>query len=118
MPELPGVNGYQNYIKQSCLNQNTVSLDCRDARLLKKPFQDFKETLINNNIKSTKRIEKYLFLTLKNDQILLIHFGTTRRPNYYFVKEARPKFGHMVIGFENGYYFLLKISETWKMRLN
>ena len=105
MPELPEVNGYQNYIEQTCLDQNIVSLDCRDERLLKKPFQYFKETLINNSIKSTKRIGKYLFLILKNDQILLMHFGMTGRPNYYFGKEARPKFGHIVIGFENGYYF-------------
>lgn len=104
MPELPEVHGYQKYIEQTSFNQNIVSLECRDERLLKKPFEKFKETLIGKQIKASERIGKYLFLILSNNKILLMHFGMTGKPNYYFGKEARPKFGHIVIGFENGYY--------------
>jgi formamidopyrimidine-DNA glycosylase len=105
MPELPEVHGYEKYIAQTCFDKKIISLSCRDERLLKKPLQDFKDKLIGNSITSSKRIGKYLFLILEDNQILLMHFGMTGRPNYYFGEEARPKFGHIVIGFENGYYF-------------
>lgn len=104
MPELPEVHGYQKYIEKTSFHQKIISLNCSDERLLKKPLQKFEETLLGNEITSTKRIGKYLFLILSNNKILLMHFGMTGKPTYYFGEETRPKFAHIVMGFENGYY--------------
>ena len=105
MPELPEVHGFQTYIENTSLNQKIVELDCRDPRLLKKPIEKFKKNLIGEKLTGTKRIGKYLFVLTTGEKILLMHFGMTGRPNYYKEKEARPKFGHIVLTFDNGFHF-------------
>ena len=105
MPELPEVHGYQIYIESTSLNQTITNLDCRDDRLLTQPLSEFKRHLIGKKFIGTERIGKYLFLKTSGEKILLMHFGMTGRPNYYREKEARPKFGHIVLTFENGFHF-------------
>ena len=105
MPELPEVYGYQQYIKSTCLHQKIVAMDCRDDRLLKKSLADFKKHLVGQEFTGSERIGKYLFLTTNGAKSLLLHFGMTGRPNYYKSEEDRPKFGHIVLTFENGFHF-------------
>ncbi|MEM6516014.1 MAG: DNA-formamidopyrimidine glycosylase family protein [Bacteroidota bacterium] len=105
MPELPEVHGYQTYINSTCLNQKIIRLDCRDNRLLKQPKADFEEHLIGNKLIKTERIGKYLFVHTSGEKVLLMHFGMTGRPNYFKSEEDRPKFGHIMISFENGFHF-------------
>ena len=104
MPELPEVHGYQTYINATCLGQKIVAMDCRDDRLLKKPQADFNRELIGQEFTKTDRIGKYLFVYLSNGKILVMHFGMTGRPTYYANQEDRPRFGHIVLTFENGYH--------------
>lgn len=105
MPELPEVETYKIYIDNTCLNQKIVSIDCRDDRLLKKPKSDFDYFLSNQEFTETKRIGKYLFLETNGGKVLVMHFGMTGRPNYYYSEEERPKFGHIQLTFENRYHF-------------
>jgi len=105
MPELPEVHGYQQYINSTCLNHKIVTLDVRDERLIKKPIKAFKEMLLGNSWVSTERVGKYLFVHVSSGDVLVIHFGMTGRPNYYHDSAERPRFGHIDIGFDNGYHF-------------
>lgn len=105
MPELPEVHGYQKYINATALNQKIVAIDCRDDRLLKKPMSKFKASLIGQEWVATDRIGKYLFVEVSNGTILVMHFGMTGRPTYFHDLEDRPRFGHIIIAFENGYHF-------------
>ena len=105
MPELPEVHGYQTYINSTCLHQKITAFECRDNRLLKQPKSDFEKHLIGKELTKTERIGKYLFLHTAGEKILLMHFGMTGRPNYYKSEEDRPKFGHIVLTFENGFHF-------------
>lgn len=105
MPELPEVYGYQQYLNATSLNQTIVAMDCRDNRLLKQPIETFKKELIGATWTATERIGKYLFIHLSNGRILVMHFGMTGRPTYYHDAEDRPRFGHIVIAFDNGYHF-------------
>lgn len=105
MPELPEVENYKHYIDQTCLNQKILALDCRDNRLLKQPKTDFEDVLINQKFKETERIGKYLFLRTDAGNILVIHFGMTGRPHYYSSEENRPKYAHIQLNFDNGFYF-------------
>ena len=105
MPELPEVHGYKVYIDSTCLHQTITSFECRDGKLLKQSKKDFDEALIGKQLKATRRIGKYLFIETDGKQTLVMHFGMTGRPNYYKSKEDRPKFGHIVLNFENGFHF-------------
>lgn len=104
MPELPEVHGYQVYIDSTSLNQKIVNIECRDKRLLKTSLHRFQEYLLGESFTETVRIGKYLFLKTSGPKILLMHFGMTGRPNYYKDPDERPKFGHIVISFENGFH--------------
>ncbi|MCC4212566.1 Fpg/Nei family DNA glycosylase [Leeuwenhoekiella parthenopeia] len=105
MPELPEVHGYKVYIDSTSLHKKITALDCRDKRLLKKPVSDFEKALLGESLTETVRIGKYLFLKTTGPKILLMHFGMTGRPNYYKDPDDRPKFGHIVLTFENGFHF-------------
>ncbi len=105
MPELPEVHGYKVYIDSTCLHKKITSLDCRDNRLLKKPVTDFEKFLVGQHLLNTVRIGKYLFVETSGEKILVMHFGMTGRPTYYKSKEDRPKFGHIVLTFDNDFHF-------------
>ncbi|NHF58446.1 DNA-formamidopyrimidine glycosylase [Flavobacteriaceae bacterium TP-CH-4] len=105
MPELPEVHGYKVYIDSTSLHKTITSFDCRDTKLLKKPKEAFTEYLLNEQLTGTERIGKYLFLKTSGSKILVMHFGMTGRPNYYKDEDDRPKFGHIVLRFDNGFHF-------------
>jgi len=105
MPELPEVHGYKVYIDSTCLHQKIMSVECRDTRLFKKPAAYFDQFLVGEEFSKTVRIGKYLFLETNGSKVLVMHFGMTGRPNYYKSVEHRPKFGHIVLTFENGFHF-------------
>lgn len=104
MPELPEVHGYKVYIDSTSLHKNITAFDCRDTKLLKMPKSDFEKYLLGEAFTETRRIGKYLFLRTTGPKVLVMHFGMTGRPNYYKDKADRPKFGHIVITFENGFH--------------
>ncbi len=105
MPELPEVQGYRIYIDSTSLHKKITAFDCRDNRLLKNSKTLFEEHLIGKELTKTERIGKYLFIHTTGEKILLMHFGMTGRPNYYKEEDDRPKFGHIVLTFENGFHF-------------
>lgn len=105
MPELPEVHGYKVYIDSTCLHKKIIAIDCRDTKLLKQPKKDFEKYLIGEELTGTRRIGKYLFVETTGNKILVIHFGMTGRPNYYKDEDDRPKFGHIVLTFQNGFHF-------------
>ena len=113
MPELPEVEGYKVYIDSTALHKKITAFECRDNRLLKTSKADFEEHLINQELTSTKRIGKYLFIKTSGKKILVMHFGMTGRPNYYKEIEERPKYGHIVLTFENGFHFAFECKRKF-----
>ncbi|MGB5943541.1 MAG: DNA-formamidopyrimidine glycosylase family protein [Leeuwenhoekiella sp.] len=130
MPELPEVHGYKVYNDSTSLHKKITAFACRDKRLLKKPEADFKEFLIGESLTETQRIGKYLFIKTTGDKILVMHFGMTGRPNYFKDIDDRPKFGHILLNFQNGFHFafenkrkfgwwdLTECIKTYKEELN
>jgi len=104
MPELPEVHGYKVYLDSTSLHKKITAVECRDKRLLKNPLGDFEKALLGESLTETVRIGKYLFLKTTGSKILLMHFGMTGRPNYYKDPDDRPRFGHIVLTFENGFH--------------
>ena len=105
MPELPEVHGYQVYLDSTSLHQKIVTFDCRDTKLLKKSRSEFEKYLVGQSLTETQRIGKYLFVKTDGDKVLVMHFGMTGRPKYYKDADDRPKFGHIVLSFDNGFHF-------------
>ncbi|MGC1631461.1 MAG: DNA-formamidopyrimidine glycosylase family protein [Gelidibacter sp.] len=105
MPELPEVEGYRIYIDNTALNKKITAFECRENRLLKKSIADFEAHLINQEFTATERIGKYLFIKTSGEKVLVMHFGMTGKPTYYKAKEDRPKYGHIVLTFENRFHF-------------
>ncbi|SCY41490.1 formamidopyrimidine-DNA glycosylase [Nonlabens sp. Hel1_33_55] len=105
MPELPEVQGYKVYIDSTILHKKITLMDCRDKKLLKQPFGDFEKHLLGEQLTGTQRIGKYLFVETTGDKVLVMHFGMTGRPTYYKEADDRPKFGHIVLTFENDFHF-------------
>ncbi|KQC32679.1 DNA-formamidopyrimidine glycosylase [Nonlabens sp. YIK11] len=105
MPELPEVHGYKVYIDSTILHKTIISMDCRDKKLLKKAYGDFEKFLVSEQLTSTQRIGKYLFVNTTGPKVLVMHFGMTGRPNYYKEADDRPKFGHIVLAFDNNFHF-------------
>ena len=103
MPELPEVETYRKYIDGTSLDQQIVGVDCADHRLLKKDLGEFHEALIGQTFTETYRIGKYLFIKTTGHKTLVMHFGMTGRPAYFYGREARPKYAHIVYQFANGY---------------
>ncbi|AZQ44092.1 Fpg/Nei family DNA glycosylase [Nonlabens ponticola] len=108
MPELPEVQGYKTYIDSTSLHHTIESMDCRDDRLLKKDIRTFKKHLVGVQLSGTRRIGKYSFVETTGDKILVMHFGMTGKPTYYKDADARPKFGHIVLSFENGFQLVFE----------
>ena len=113
MPELPEVEGYKVYIDSTALHKKITTFECRDNRLLKTSKSNFEKYLIHEELTSTKRIGKYLFLKTSGKKILVMHFGMTGRPNYYKEKDDRPKYGHIVLTFENGFHFAFECKRKF-----
>lgn len=105
MPELPEVEGFRLYIENTALHQKITAFDCRDTRLLKQSKSHFEDAFIDNELTGTERIGKYLFIKTSGKKVLVVHFGMTGRPNYYKEEEERPKYGHIVLTFSNGFHF-------------
>jgi len=87
------------------MDKKITAFECRDHKLLKKSKSDFDKALINKSFTSTHRIGKYLFVRTTGKKILVMHFGMTGRPNYFKEEDERPKFGHIMLTFENGFHF-------------
>jgi len=104
MPELPEVETFKKYIDGTSLDQKIVGVECADHRLLKKEIELFKSSLIGQAFTETYRVGKYLFLKTTGKQTVVMHFGMTGRPAYYYGTEARPKYAHIIYQFSNGYF--------------
>ncbi|MGB3607047.1 DNA-formamidopyrimidine glycosylase family protein, partial [Psychroserpens sp.] len=105
MPELPEVHGYKVYMDSTCLHKTITKFQCRDKRLLKQSLSIFEKHLLGKQLVDIQRIGKYLFVKTSGEKTLVIHFGMTGRPTYYKEQDDRPKFGHIVLTFENGFHF-------------
>ena len=103
MPELPEVEGYRRYIEGTALHQAITAVVVNDAKPLQQSEEEFQQALVGQKWVSTRRIGKYLFLTLDSGSSLLMHFGMTGSPVYYRDPEDEPRFERVSFVLENGF---------------
>ncbi|MDR5591451.1 DNA-formamidopyrimidine glycosylase family protein [Christiangramia sp. SM2212] len=101
MPELPEVTYQKLYIDSTSLNKKIVEVELGADKIFQSPKKDFKEKLIGNEFIETQQIGKYLLVQLKQDGMLVIHFGMTGKMDYFNHDEVQ-KHAQLTLKFEDG----------------
>jgi len=77
MPELPEVEIIKRNLTENLLNKTFLSVEVYCDKLRYKIPQNFIETIKNKKVTNIERIAKYIFVTLDNNNIVVIHLGMT-----------------------------------------
>ena len=103
MPELPEIALYKKYVDSTALDKKITKLQFLHTGALQASEEDFRTALEGNKFQKTAQLGKYLFLKLKEDCWLVMHFGMTGKLEYYKNQEP-PKSSRIIFSFENGYH--------------
>lgn len=108
MPELPDLESFKKYFKQTSLNQKIVNIECEAKELIKKiSFKNFKKKLIGKSFKNAWRRGKFLIIEVKKiPEKLILHFGMTG--NLHYIRQGAPKtgqdrFSRLIFKFASGF---------------
>lgn len=115
MPELPDVQIFRQYFARTSLHKKITHVDLKVTTLLKKVGkQTFIKTLKNNSFEKTYRHGKYLFVKLRDNKFLVIHFGMDGNVQYFKHPTEQPNYTALRLQFENkdflAYYTVRKIG--------
>ncbi|MDX1651903.1 MAG: DNA-formamidopyrimidine glycosylase family protein [Brumimicrobium sp.] len=102
MPELPEIALYKKYVDSTALHQKIGKVEFIEDSLLQHPKKDIGKELKGNELTSTYRRGKYLFIELKSGKWLVLHFGMTGELKYYQNQDT-PDYTKMLLHFENDY---------------
>lgn len=107
MPELPEVESFKRYFKNTSLNKKIIDVECQDKNLIKAiSFSKFKKLLIGRSFKGAARRGKFLIVEIKSaPQKLILHFGMSG--GFYYLKrhqspDGEDRFSRLFFKFENG----------------
>lgn len=107
MPELPEVESFKRYFKNTSLNKKIIDVECQDKNLIKAiSFSKFKKLLIGRSFKGATRRGKFLIVEIKSAlQKLILHFGMSG--GFYYLKhhqspDGEDRFSRLFFKFENG----------------
>ena len=100
MPELPEVAYQKKYADATILHKKIVEIETGDKKIYQSAKADFEKILTDNAFESTSRIGKYLFLKLKKNGVLVMHFGMTGKLDYY-QHDDTPKYTQLKLIFED-----------------
>jgi len=104
MPELPDVEIRKRYIDATCLHQKITSVEVNDPIVLDELTpQSLGRALSKQSFKSTRRHGKYLFIELKENSWMSMHFGMTGDLKYYKEADQQPDYEQVLFHFQNGY---------------
>ena len=105
MPELPDVAVFKRYFDDTALHQQIDDVDVRDAQMLANVSgPEMTSRLTGHAFTGTSRHGKYLFATLDDDDVFVLHFGMTGHLQYYKDPEEEPEYTKLVCTFGNGYH--------------
>jgi len=84
MPELPDVENFKRYLNATSLHQRIISVDVRDAYVLKGvTARELARRLKGRRFESSRRRGKHLFVRMEEDLWLRLHFGMTGSLRYF-----------------------------------
>jgi formamidopyrimidine-DNA glycosylase len=104
MPELPDVENFRRYLNATSLHQRIISVDVRDAYVLKAvTAHELARRLKGRRFESSRRHGKHLFVCADGDLWLRLHFGMTGSLQYFKHEEQTPKHARVFFVFANAH---------------
>jgi formamidopyrimidine-DNA glycosylase len=104
MPELPDVENFRRYLNATSLHQRIISVDVRDAYVLKGvSARALARRLKERSFESSRRHGKHLFVRANGDLWLRLHFGMTGSLQYFKNDERAPKLARVLFVFSNAH---------------
>jgi len=105
LPELPDVEVFRRYLQATSLHKRIAEVELRSPEILvDASVQDLKATLCGRSFESTSRHGKHLFVKVKDDGWLMLHFGMTGQLKYFKELQKDPEYDRLLISFGNGYH--------------
>ncbi len=104
MPELPDVELFKRYLDSTSLDQNIREISTTDSQVYKTSPASLKKTLEGHSFDHSRRVGKYLFVKVKSDGYLIMHFGMTGYLKYYRNEEEKPDYIQLLITFTNDFH--------------
>ena len=99
MPELPDVEIFNRYLRNTSLHKPVSSVDIEETGILGETgSRSFKLQVSGRIMEDTRRHGKYLFVKLDNGKWLEFHFGMTGSFVYFEVE----KYAQMLYNFKDG----------------
>ncbi|MFP4308781.1 MAG: Fpg/Nei family DNA glycosylase [Desulfococcaceae bacterium] len=104
MPELPDVEVFRQYFKQTALHQAVTAVAVEDERVLGdvRP-EDVSTAAKGRSFIDARRHGKHLFAQLSDGGWIMFHFGMTGFFKYFKKEEAAPEHPRVIFEFENDY---------------
>lgn len=104
MPELPDVEVFRQYFKQTALHQPLTAVTVADERVLDdiRP-EDLSRGVKGRSFVDARRHGKHLFGQLSDGGWIMFHFGMTGFFKYFKKEDSAPGHPRLVFEFENDY---------------
>lgn len=104
MPALPDVEIFRQYLDSTSLHQQILKVALLDRSILRKISPDkFRSALKGNLLRKSTRHGKYLFVRLRGNNFIGLHFGMSGSLKYYKDKSEMPAHTRTLLQFRNGY---------------
>jgi len=104
MPELPDVEVFKNYLDSTSLHQHISKIKIYDNQVFRTSSSVFKKVLEGHSFDHTRRTGKYLFVKIKSDGFLVLHFGMTGFLKYFKNNTEKPGYIQLLISFSNDFH--------------
>ena len=103
MPELPDVEVFNKYLRQTSLNKKIKDVSVIDKDILAEVSSNkITRALKGNKLTDSKRHGKYLFIK-SGKNWLVFHFGMTGFLKYFKNEDEKPEHVKLLLTFSNGY---------------
>ena len=113
MAELPDVEIFRQYIDLNALHQSIKNAEVRSGIILKGITPEtFVKALGNNSLEQSRRHGKHLFIRLRRNGWLAIHFGMTGYLKYFRDLSEEPPYTRVLIAFSRGSYLAFVSQRT------
>lgn len=104
MPELPEVESFGKYIRKTSLHKKIEVVKLTSPLVLQGiTARKLTQALEGNMFEDTQRHGKFLFVELKKNGYLMLHFGLTGDLEYFRSDETPPRFAVLMLHFADGH---------------
>jgi formamidopyrimidine-DNA glycosylase len=102
MPELPEVEIFKRYLDSTSLHQRIISVDVRDAYVLKDvSARELTRQFTKHRFENSRRHGKHLFVRADDELWLRLHFGMTGSLEYLKHHQEAPMTARVLFRFAN-----------------